>query len=49
MTDDRSDISDARYGEVVLYILQYIRTRIRMCTHARWSCGSVCFMTAEEA
>jgi hypothetical protein len=49
MIDDRSDISNARYGEVILYILRCIRTRIWMCTHARWSRGSVRFMVAEEA
>jgi hypothetical protein len=49
MTDDRSNISNARYGEAVLYLLHCIKTRIRMCTHARWSCGSVCFTTVEEA
>jgi hypothetical protein len=26
-----------------------VRTRFRMCAHARWSCGSLCFTVAREA
>jgi hypothetical protein len=26
-----------------------VRPRIRMCAHARWPCGSLCFTTATEA
>jgi hypothetical protein len=46
MTDDRSNVSDARYGEAIFYLQLYVRIRFRMCTHARWSHGSICFTTA---
>jgi hypothetical protein len=49
MTNDRSDISNAGYGEVVLYPLRCVGSRFRMCAHARWSCGSLCFTVAKEA
>jgi hypothetical protein len=49
VTDNRSDISDVGYGEVILYLLQCVRTRFRMCAHARWSCGSLCFTAVKEA
>jgi hypothetical protein len=48
-TDNRSNISDARYEEVIFYLLWCIWSRTRMCTHARLSRGSVCFMTVEKA
>jgi hypothetical protein len=49
VTDNHSDISDARYGEVILYIVQCIRTRSRVCAHVRWSRSSICFTVVEEA
>jgi hypothetical protein len=49
VTNDHSVVSDAGYQEAILNVLWQIGTRFRMCDHARWSRGSICFMTVEEA
>jgi hypothetical protein len=48
-TNDRSSVDDARYDEVILYLLWCVMTRSMMCAHIRWSRGSVYFTTVEEA
>jgi hypothetical protein len=40
---------NARYGEAVLDLLRCFRTRVRMRSNARWSCGGLCIMIAKEA
>jgi hypothetical protein len=44
-----TSFSDAWYGEAILYLLRCIWQRIRMCSYARWSRGSVCFTIAKGA
>jgi hypothetical protein len=49
MTNNHSDNGDARYGEAILYLLRYVRSRIRVCAHARWPRGTLCFTITKEA
>jgi hypothetical protein len=43
------NVRDARYGEAVFNLLRCIRKMTRICAYARFSLGSLCFMTIKDA